>query len=159
MRFVLMGTFFGFVLSRAGATDFDAIAGMFTLTDLQLFGVIGVAVAVSAPLFAFFKKRGIACESGCQRTLKPKPRKAGNVLGGLLFGAGWAITGTCPGTVLAQLGEGKVVALFTLAGVLVGTALYRRFGASVEARLADASSSLPSRRDARLGAPVAGQRG
>jgi hypothetical protein len=47
-RMIVYGLIFGFVLSRAGATDYDAIAGMFRLTDLHLFGVIGTAVALNA---------------------------------------------------------------------------------------------------------------
>jgi uncharacterized membrane protein YedE/YeeE len=120
--FLVAGAVFGFILSRVGATDFDAIAGMFLLTDLHLMGVIGLAAIVA----------GI----GLRRAPIPvKPRKPGNAVGGLLFGAGWALTGTCPGTALAQLGEGRLTVLFTLTGILLGTALYRRVGGSVESWL------------------------
>ncbi len=129
------GLLFGFILSRVGATDFDAIFGMFALTDLHLMGVIGVAVAVAAPGLWLLRRRGIAGPSG-PIVIQPKPRKPGNVVGAVIFGAGWALTGTCPGTVLAQIGEGQVVAGFTLAGVFGGVLLYRRFGGSVEAWLA-----------------------
>lgn len=51
---------------------------------------------------------------------------AGNLWGGLLFGTGWALTGTCPGTALAQVGEGQLLALATVAGLLAGVAAYLR---------------------------------
>lgn len=136
LRYLLFGLLFGFALSRSGATDYDAIAGMFLLQDLRLMGVIGVAILLAAPAFAWLRRRRIAGPIDCAISLKPKPRKAGNIVGGLLFGAGWALTGTCPGTGLAQLGEGKLVAGFTIAGMLVGTLLYRRYGAAVESWLA-----------------------
>ena len=125
----MYGLLFGFVLTRVGATDYDTIARMFLLSDLHLMGVMGVAVVVAAVGLR------LAARRARQPVIEPKPRKPGNLVGGLLFGAGWALTGTCPGTGLAQLGEGKLMALFTLAGILLGTALYRRVGAQVESWL------------------------
>ena len=134
MQNLLFGLLFGFILSRVGATDFDAILGMFRLTDLHLMGVIGMAVVVAGLGNAIIKHRVAA--GAKLPTLSPKPMKPGLVIGSLLFGAGWALTGTCPGTGIAQLGEGKLVAGFTVLGMLLGTALYRRVGARLEARLA-----------------------
>jgi uncharacterized protein len=127
LQFLLFGAGFGFLLSRVGATDFDVVAGMFLLTDLHLMGVIGVAVGVAGVGLALLRRRGAV--------LKSKPMKPGLWVGAVLFGAGWAVTGTCPGTGLAQIGEGKWLALFTVAGVLLGSALYRAVGAQVEAAL------------------------
>lgn len=126
--YLAFGTLFGFILSRIGATQFDTIAQMFLLEDLHLAGVIGIAIALTAPALFVLRRRGIAGPNDCQITLTPKPRKAGNIVGGILFGVGWALTGTCPGTALSQLGEGRVLALFTLAGIFAGVALYRITG-------------------------------
>ena len=52
-------------------------------------------------------------------------RPARNILGGVVFGAGWALTGTCPGTGLAQIGEGQTLAVFTVAGMVLGAWAYR----------------------------------
>ncbi len=130
LRFVSFGALFGFILSRAGATDFDAIHGMFLFDDLHLAGVIGVAIAVIVLGQLLLPESSVA--------MRAKPLKPGTLLGSAMFGAGWAISGTCPGTGLAQLGEGRVMALFTVAGMFVGVALYRRLGPSLEARLAAA---------------------
>jgi hypothetical protein len=64
--------------------------------------------------------------TGAVAELRPKPWSRGLVPGGLLFGAGWALTGACPGTALAQVGEGKLIALVSIIGMLVGTYLYGR---------------------------------
>jgi hypothetical protein len=146
MLYLALGVTFGFILSRIGATDYDAVRSMFTLEDLHLMGVIGVAVAVAAVGFAVLRRRGIACQDGCRVTLAPKPVKPGIVLGSLVFGAGWALTGTCPGTGLAQIGEGKLVALFTVLGIAVGAALHIAVGPTLEERLSAIQRSRRSRR-------------
>ena len=114
-----LGTAFGWFLSRSGATDYDAIQRMFLLTDFQLYGIIGTAVVVTAPGLWLLKRRGRTL-LGADLVVEPKPRHAGNVVGGILFGVGWSITGMCPGPVLVNIGEGKLYALAALAGVLVG---------------------------------------
>ena len=51
----------------------------------------------------------------------------GFVIGGILFGIGWAITGACPGPIFAQIGSGAYPAIFTLIGAVFGAYLYNRF--------------------------------
>ncbi len=131
--YLTSGLLFGFILSRIGATDYDTIAGMFTLSDLQLWGVLGVAVLVAGAGQALFKRRSAAGHP--MPVVTPKPMKPALVAGSILFGAGWAVTGTCPGTGLAQIGEGKLMGIVTIAGIFAGSALYRRFGDSIEAKL------------------------
>lgn len=137
MRFasLLFGTLFGFLLSRARATDYDAIAGMFRLQDLHLMGVIGVAIGVSALGLWLVRRSGAKALNGTAIEMKPKPMKKGMFAAGLIFGVGWALSGACPGTALAQIGEGKMYALFTVAGILAGTWLY---GIVTEPRATDA---------------------
>ena len=142
VRYALFGVLFGFILSRADATDYDAIANMFLLRDLHLVGVIGVAIATAGIGLALLRRAGVRSADGGPLAMEQKPRTPGNLWGGLVFGAGWAITGTCPGTALSQLGEGKLVALFTIAGMLVGTALYRSFGGRVMDALNRSGSRL-----------------
>jgi uncharacterized membrane protein YedE/YeeE len=130
--YLVFGTVFGWVLSRSGAADYDFIQGMFLLTNFQLYGIIGAAVAVTAPGLWLLKRRGRTA-FGAALEVRPKPRHPGNVVGGILFGAGWSITGMCPGPILVNVGEGKLYALGALAGALVGAALfgvlYERFPA------------------------------
>jgi len=125
LRVFLFGGLFGFVLSRSGASDYDRIVDMFLLRDPHVAGVIVVAIALAWLGFTAWRPAWV----------KVKPKQAGNLWGGLLFGVGWALTGSCPGTALAQLGEGKLTALATIVGIVLGTALYQRVGASVQARL------------------------
>jgi hypothetical protein len=123
-RFLVFGTLFGFVLSRARATDYDTIAAMFSFTDLHLMFVIGLAIGTAALGFWLLRRTGNRTLSGQAIDLRKKRWHRGAIWGGLLFGAGWALSGACPGTSLAQVGEGKLVALFTVAGILAGTYVY-----------------------------------
>jgi uncharacterized membrane protein YedE/YeeE len=118
-----LGTVFGFVLSRSGAADYDFIQGMFLFSEFQLYGIIGSAVALTAPGLWLIKRRGRAL-SGERLRLELKPLHRGNVLGGLLFGIGWSLAGMCPGPIFVNIGEGKIYALAALAGALTGAGIF-----------------------------------
>jgi uncharacterized membrane protein YedE/YeeE len=123
--YLVLGTIFGYALSRSGATDYDFIQRMFLFDSFQLYGIIGTAVALSMPALWLLKKRGTTL-SGKPLEFKPKQRNLGNVVGGLMFGVGWSITGMCPGPVLVNVGEGKLYALAVLAGLLVGVTVFAK---------------------------------
>jgi len=121
--YLIFGTAFGWVLSRSGAADYDFIQRMFLFESFQLYGILGTAVAVTAPGLWLLKRAGRTA-TGKPLRVTPKPRHPGNVLGGVLFGIGWSITGMCPGPILVNLGEGKLYAVGALAGVLVGAGAF-----------------------------------
>jgi uncharacterized membrane protein YedE/YeeE len=122
------GVVFGFVLSRIGATDPQATVAMFRLSDLHLAFVIVIAIALSAIVFAAFRKGLLQPRSHAAHALVRKPWTRGVVWGGLLFGVGWAVAGACPGTALAQIGEGRLGGVLVLLGVLGGSALAAGLG-------------------------------
>jgi uncharacterized membrane protein YedE/YeeE len=107
-------------------TDYDTIAAMFRLAEFHLFGVIGSAIAVSAFGLWTLRRAGNRTVFGRPAEIRPKPWHSGAIWGGLVLGAGWALTGACPGTSLVQVGEGKLVAFATVAGILAGTYVYGR---------------------------------
>ena len=146
---ILFGTAFGYFLSKARATDYDTIVGMFLFRgfkappnprhmdegaswqmpfqDPQLYGVLLVAVVVIALGLFLFRLKGVRGRGGDRLVFEKTPFEWNRLAGGLLFGAGWALTGACPATALGQVGEGKISALFTVLGVLVGIWIYMRF--------------------------------
>jgi len=119
---LVLGTLFGLLLSRSGAADYGYIQAMFRFESIQLYGIIGTAVVVTAPGLWLLKRRGRTL-SGAPPFVAPKPAHRGNIVGGALFGIGWSITGMCPGPILVNVGEGKIYALAALAGALVGAGL------------------------------------
>ena len=123
MLFVVLGALFGFVLSRSGAADYNYIQAMFLFDSFQLYGIIGTAVVVTAAGIRLIKRRGLTA-LGRPVAIELKPLHRGNVVGGVLFGIGWSITGMCPGPIVVNVGEGKVYAVAALAGALLGAAAF-----------------------------------
>jgi uncharacterized membrane protein YedE/YeeE len=84
----------------------------------------------------------------------PKAEHPGNIVGGILFGIGWSVTGMCPGPIFVNIGEGKLYALAALAGVLAGTAafgvLYGKLMGPLRMPMLDTSSSGGARSVAKL---------
>ena len=125
LRLGLLGALLGFTLSRTGFTSWDEVHAMFTFTSLRMFGAFALGVALLTGAFFVIQKRSPPAWA-------PRPIHKGTLIGGVLFGAGWALSGGCPGVVLTQLGEGKLYALFALTGIAIGNWMY---GALLEARL------------------------
>ena len=123
LLYLVLGTLFGFVLSRSGAADYDFIQGMFLFTNFQLYGIIGAAVAITAPGLWLLKRYGHTI-FGRPLVIELKPGHRGNIYGGVLFGIGWSIAGMCPGPIWVNIGEGKVYALAALTGALVGAGAF-----------------------------------
>jgi uncharacterized membrane protein YedE/YeeE len=121
--YVLLGTIFGFTLSRSGASDYNYIQKMFLFESVQLYGIIGTAVVFTAIGLRVIQRRGRTA-FGRPISVSLKPLHRGNVFGGLLFGAGWSLTGMCPGPILVNIGEGKIYALAVFAGALVGAGIF-----------------------------------
>ena len=95
--------------------------------DFQLYGVIGTAILIVAIGLFFFQRFGILTFSKKPLDWEPLKFEPTRLIGALLFGAGWALAGTCPGTSVTQLGEGKIVALFTVVGILAGVWAYKKW--------------------------------
>lgn len=120
LKFSFFGLLMGFILGRVGFSDFAEVHRLFTLTDLRLLFTFGGAVMLAMLGFAVLA-RG--------EKLAPKKIHKGTVIGGMLFGAGWAITGACPSMALIQLGQGYLPAVFTAFGILFGAWVYPRIHA------------------------------
>jgi uncharacterized membrane protein YedE/YeeE len=124
--YLVLGTLFGFVLSRSGAADYNFIQGMFLFTNFQLYGIIGSAVVLTAPGLWLIQRHGRTA-LGRKISVELKPMHRGTIVGGLLFGIGWSMAGMCPGPILVNIGEGKIYAVAALAGSLVGAGLLGEF--------------------------------
>jgi len=121
--FLIFGTIFGFALSRVGASEFDAIYDMFTGSDLKLVGVIITAIVTGfAGMQLLHIKKTV--RNGEKLNVSHKKLGKWSLAGAAVFGIGWGLSGACPGTVLAQIGEGKVFALTTFLGMVLGTYIY-----------------------------------
>ena len=122
--FLGFGILFGFALSRVGASEFDLIFNMFTGTDFKLVGVILIAIIVGFLGIRLLRAQKKPTRGGKALQISHKKLGPYSLWGAALFGIGWGMAGACPGTVLAQLGEGKIFAFFTFAGMIYGTYIY-----------------------------------
>jgi hypothetical protein len=117
-----LGILFGFLLQKGGVTRYDVILGQLLLTDFIVVKVMLTAVVVGKIGVHFLKRLGVA-------QLHPKPGSVGSsVVGGLIFGVGFALLGYCPGTMVGAIGQGSLDALFGgLLGMLIGAGLFAEF--------------------------------
>jgi uncharacterized membrane protein YedE/YeeE len=131
LLYLVLGVVFGFVLSRSGAADYNYIQAMFLFQSFQLYGIIGTAIAITAPGICLIKRRGRTVTGG-KVEIEMKPQHRGNIVGGLLFGIGWSICGMCPGPIFVNIGEGKIYAIAALAGALVGAGAFAAIYARIQ---------------------------
>jgi hypothetical protein len=119
LRLALFGFALGATISAAGFSDFGELHRMLTLSDPRLMLAFGGAVVLA----------GIGFALHCAGRMPARPLQPGTIPGGVVFGAGWALCGGCPGAALVQLGEGKLGALVTLGGIVAGTVVGQRIKA------------------------------
>lgn len=117
---IIIGTAFGAVLDRVGATNPNYIGKMLNLTNLHLAKAILLAIGVGSVLMFGGQMAGLVDVGH----MSVKAAYMGVFIGGLLLGVGWAASGYCPGTGIAAAASGRRDALVYAAGGLVGAAAY-----------------------------------
>ncbi len=123
---VVFGLAFGFLLQKGGVGKFNILIGQLLLEDFTVAKVMLTAIVVG--MVGIFALHHFA-----QVNLHLKPTRIGaNIIGGLLFGAGFALMGYCPGTAAAALGQGSWDALFGMTGLIVGSWIFAEFSASLK---------------------------
>jgi uncharacterized membrane protein YedE/YeeE len=124
IKYLIFGMLFGIVLIKSEAVSWFRIQEMFRLQSFHMYGVIGSAVVVGAISVMLIKKFNIKTINGEKILLPNKTFNKGQIIGGLIFGFGWAMTGACPGPLFAQLGYGAAAVSVTIVMAIVGTWVY-----------------------------------
>ncbi len=115
---LITGILFGFLLQKGRVLRFEKQVGAMLLKDMTIVKFMFSAILVGMVGIALLSDAGMI-------TLSHKPMNLGAVLlGGGMFGIGWAVMGYCPGTSIGALGEGRWHAIFAVAGMVAGAALY-----------------------------------
>jgi uncharacterized protein len=123
---LVFGLAFGFLLQKGGVGKFHILIGQLLLQDFTVAKVMLTAILVGMPgIFLLHRKAKVNLH------IKPT-RLAANVLGGLVFGAGFALLGYCPGTAAVALGQGNWDAVLGMLGLLLGSYLYAEFSAGIK---------------------------
>lgn len=125
LKFLIAGIFFGIVMTKSEAISWYRIQEMFRFQDFHMYGIIGVAVVLGALGTFIIKKSKAKNIEGNTITFNPKAMTPTRyILGGTIFGLGWAMTGACPGPIFVNLGVGYLAMLPVIFGALAGTLFY-----------------------------------
>ncbi|WP_291782454.1 DUF6691 family protein [Cecembia sp.] len=127
LKYLIIGILFGAIFVKAEIISWFRIQEMFRLQSFFMYGVIGSAIAVGVISIQLIKKLNIKTIKGEVINIPKKEFRKGQIIGGFIFGLGWALTGACPGPLFAQIGSGFTVILVTLVSAIAGTWVYGRF--------------------------------
>lgn len=125
IKFLLLGTVFGIVMAKSEALSWYRIQEMFRFQSFHMFGIIGTAVTLGVIGVALIKKYKIRDFHGNPIKFFPKEKSVVRYLiGGSIFGLGWALSGACPGPMVVNIGYGFLTMSVVFIFALIGTFLY-----------------------------------
>lgn len=112
-------------MTKSEAVSWFRIQEMFHFDSFHMYGIIGSAVVVGAIGIYLLKKMGVKTVEGKPLKLQAKEMQVPRLLlGGTIFGLGWAMTGACPGPLYTLVGHGLWIILVVIASAVVGTFVY-----------------------------------
>ncbi|MCP4521405.1 MAG: YeeE/YedE family protein [Cytophagales bacterium] len=125
IKFLLVGVIFGIVLSKAEIVSWYRIYEMFKFQSFHMYGVIGSAVVLGIITKLIIKKVKLQSIEGDEIITNPKDMSIPRYLiGGTLFGLGWAMTGACPGPMFIVIGQGVWAMGIVILSATFGTFVY-----------------------------------
>ena len=125
LRYIIVGFVFGIVLTKAEAVSWYRIYEMFQFQSFHMFGIIGTALFTGIIGIQVIKKKKLKDFNGLPIQIIEKERGFWKyILGGILFGLGWALVGSCPGPIFILLGTGTYAVAVVFIGALLGTYIY-----------------------------------
>jgi uncharacterized membrane protein YedE/YeeE len=125
LKYLVVGFVFGIVLTKAEAVSWYRIYEMFHFQSFHMYGIIGVAVATGFLGIKIIKKYNLKDIKGKNIEIADKEKGSARYwIGGLFFGLGWALVGSCPGPIFILIGAGFWPVVIVLFGALLGTFIY-----------------------------------
>lgn len=125
IKFLIVGVLFGIIMSKSEVISWYRIYEMFRFESFHMYGIIGSAVVLGALATWVIKKYKLRNLDGEQITFSDKQKSIPRYLiGGTLFGLGWAMTGACPGPMFVLLGKGVWSVGIIVISATFGTFLY-----------------------------------
>jgi uncharacterized membrane protein YedE/YeeE len=127
--YFLIGVGFGALLLESEVISWFRIQEMFRFESFHMYGIIASAILVAGISLEIIKRRQLRDAAGVPLALTPKTLGRGvrYIAGGTIFGVGWALTGACPGPLVALVGAGVPVMIVALFSALAGTWVYGYF--------------------------------
>lgn len=125
LSFLGMGIIFGIVMTKSEVISWYRIQEMFRFDDFHMYGVIGSALLTGVILLFLSKKLGLTDIDGNPIHQADKAKSFWRyIIGGTIFGLGWALTGACPGPIFTLIGNGYLSFIIVLVAAILGTYLY-----------------------------------
>ncbi|MCB0632883.1 MAG: DUF6691 family protein [Saprospiraceae bacterium] len=125
IKFLFAGILFGIVMTKSEAVSWFRIQEMFRFESFHMYGIIGTAVVLGAISVALIKKLKGKTIAGQSIRFNPKSMSIPRyLLGGTVFGLGWAMTGACPGPMFTLIGHGVWSILLVILSSVLGTYAY-----------------------------------
>ena len=123
--YLLIGTFFGIVMYKSEAASWFRIYEMFQFQSIHMYGLMGTALAVGIIVVQYIKRNKVKDITGNPIIIADKEKSIPRYLiGGILFGLGWALAGACPGPMFVMTGAGYFPILVVILGAVLGTWIY-----------------------------------
>lgn len=123
--YLLIGTFFGIVMYKSEAASWFRIYEMFQFQSIHMYGLMGTALAVGIIVVQYIKRNKVKDITGNPIVIADKDKSVPRYLiGGILFGLGWALAGACPGPMFVMTGAGYFPILVVILGAVLGTWFY-----------------------------------
>ena len=128
LKFLTLGIIFGIIMSKAEIISWYRIYEMFRFESFHMYGVIGSALILGLLSVQMIKFFNLKSYDGEEIIFTPKDRGISRYLiGGVIFGLGWSMTGACPGPLFVLLGKGVWPIMLIILGSIFGTFLYGLF--------------------------------
>ncbi|WP_299521407.1 DUF6691 family protein [Winogradskyella sp.] len=125
IKFFLVGLFFGIVLVKSEAVSWYRIFEMFKFQSFHMYGIIGTAVVSGILLLLISKRLKVKTIEGEHLKVPLKAKGLFRyIIGGTIFGLGWALCGACPGPMYILVGTGVFSMVIVIAAALLGTFIY-----------------------------------
>jgi uncharacterized membrane protein YedE/YeeE len=125
LKYLAVGFLFGLVLTKSEAVSWYRIYEMFMFQSFHMYGIIGVAITTGVIGIQIIKRKKLKDIDGFTIEILDKEKGSFRYwIGGLLFGLGWALVGSCPGPIFILIGAGFMSVGIILIGALLGTFLY-----------------------------------
>jgi len=122
---LIIGIFFGIVMLKSEAASWFRIYEMFKFKSFHMYGIIGSALVLGIIFIQLIKRFKIKTFYGEQIYFVDKNKSIFRyLLGGIVFGLGWALVGACPGPMFTLLGAGFFPIIIVIVGALIGTWIY-----------------------------------
>jgi uncharacterized protein len=125
--FLLLGIVFGIALTQGEVISWFRIQEMFRFQGFYMYGVLATAILTGMIGVQLIRRFGLRTVTNEPIDFPEKKLHKGIVIGGVIFGVGWPITGVCPGPIYAQIGAGVSVTIVTFLSALLGTWVYSYF--------------------------------